>query len=902
MVRPRKLAPLGSVLAVFALVLVSVHSIVADAAEWVPGAQRQITPDATSRGLTFRVTVTFKTPDPSTTSVFINDGLDGDAWFIPQDYVRFKVVGYTASLAPNHYNLRSSWIWDPGSYTAGQVITLKYDVKVAATVASATYSIAGSVGTGDGRSAPIAGAAAIAIRPVSITPATGRATYQRTETVEISAAVTYPDGTPVPGATVLAAIDKTGQTLVLTPGSAPGNYLATFVLKVDTVVGTWRATISADDGNNNGNTATVDFTVTVAKLRIDVATDAPTYVGGQTVRIDVTVAFPVGTPVDNAVAIAALSPSGASVPLGKASVPGKYSGSYALKADASVGTWSAAADASDPYGNAGSGKGSFEVGFIVLLVTSSSAKTTYSRFESVQLTAVVEKPDHTVMAGASVQASFDRTIDQIVLTEVSPGKYAGGYRPPKGVPTGKWGATVTAKFGPASGTSTVEFSVVPAALTVTLTTGKPVYFQTETVVLTARVNYPDGSAVTGATVSVRLDKSAAPISLLEKGAGVYEGSYVLRRDAPIGTWTAAVTAVDSFQNSGSSSTTFQLALGLLSLQVVTDLSYQISQSVHVRATATYPDGSPFSGGTAGATFSPGGAQITLLEVGATGVYGGDYRLAPGATLGSWTVSVEIKDTTGNKAQGTAAFRVERAVFSVEVQLSSSSLKRLEWLQISARAAYPDKTPVIGAEVIVRLEPGAVSVTLAEAAGTSGLYSGSVRFPTNAQLGPWTATAKVSHRDGLGETTNAFGLSPATLGVAVTSPRLTYAQRGSAVIEATVVYPDGSAVPQASAKVTLNDGTGNVVTDATMTRNATGVLRFEFSLPADARVGRWSVRVQASDADGNTGTGTTEFAVDPYREPPLLELSALLVLIVAIVIGVAAAFGVAWARRSRRAKK
>jgi hypothetical protein len=216
------------------------------------------------------------------------------------------------------------------------------------------------------------------------------------------------------------------------------------------------------------------------------------------------------------------------------------------------------------------------------------------------------------------------------------------------------------------------------------------------------------------------------------------------------------------------------------------------------------------------------------------------------------------------------------------------------------ASYPNSASVRTGSVNLRLVEGdgitSHFVTMTYSS-TLSAFHGTFQIPLTSEVGPWVATVEVNSFDdgygNIGPTSSVlkpFSVSPAILTVSPVTNN-SYTSGGIVVIYASVVTPGG-----------YNFTSGTVI--ATTYRSATQIgsplsLFYDqsrgrwvgsYTINSTNPAGIWQIQVNASDAYGNTGLGSTSTLVSiPTSPPPPQQNSTftyLLVLVIALLVGLA----------------
>jgi hypothetical protein len=285
-----------------------------------------------------------------------------------------------------------------------------------------------------------------------------------------------------------------------------------------------------------------------------------------------------------------------------------------------------------------------------------------------------------------------------------------------------------------------------------------------------------------------------------------------------------------------------------------------------------------------------------------GDFNNTWRIPPNAITNVFTAVVYGTGTFDNPQQdfsSTAKFTVTQAVLSARIVDQPNSIcQRTEVANFSMAVQYPDGSPVVNSKlnsepvILMRGQTtlGPANMTLVDPA--NGVWNAGTKLFANA-----TPSGKyrfdmpaMAFDDGFGNTgaavdtySNYFTVKNASL---VITSQLNGTQIqipfGQISIISKVTYPDGTPMTAGSVNVVVS--TGSSVTSLMATYDASiGEWRASYSstLFDLIRGGRWTLKVSAGDALGNSGKATYEVVAQPY-------------LFVTLIVGVVAvAFVARW---------
>ena len=219
-----------------------------------------------------------------------------------------------------------------------------------------------------------------------------------------------------------------------------------------------------------------------------------------------------------------------------------------------------------------------------------------------------------------------------------------------------------------SGTHQITIVTTPG-LSVSITSPSPnsVFNRGETVTIAVSVSR-GGSPVTGATVTANTP-AGGTISLTNVGGGgIYSTQYTILGTDPVGLWTITVQASQGGQSGSSQivetiSSTLNVAVSTSGSSSFTSPqdSFNIGQTVFVKAAITLQDGTVVSSGSVSFTIT--GTSVTTTPVVMTfrnsvNAWIGSYTLLATDQVGIQVVTVMASNAAGNAGSGTHSIGVQ----------------------------------------------------------------------------------------------------------------------------------------------------------------------------------------------------------------------------------------------------
>ena len=156
--------------------------------------------------------------------------------------------------------------------------------------------------------------------------------------------------------------------------------------------------------------------------------------------------------------------------------------------------------------------------------------------------------------------------------------------------------------------------------------------------------------ISEANVSYR-DPSGNRRFMSEVSDGIYEDSFVISMDSPIGNWTLAVQATkyenDTLRAGASSSMTIEIEPMYFSYELIEPTRFQFTagEVIDILLSVSFENGTPVSGAIV-STITPNGETLVFDEQDIPGYYKTTYT-PTNAENGSWTMTVFAQDEHGN---------------------------------------------------------------------------------------------------------------------------------------------------------------------------------------------------------------------------------------------------------------
>jgi hypothetical protein len=285
---------------------------------------------------------------------------------------------------------------------------------------------------------------------------------------------------------------------------------------------------------------------------------------------------------------------------------------------------------------------------------------------------------------------------------------------------------------------------------------------------------------------------------------------------------------------------------------------------------------------------------------ASGDFNYTWRIPEDAVTETYKVIIDGTGTFDNAQQdylSESKFTVTQAVLSTKVtQQPDTSYQRTAKAKISLTLAYPDGSPVLKSKpdirpvTLLQNQSTVASVPVSLVDPSNGIWSGDAKILANATLSSRYrfALPAMSFDDSFGNKGGAVDTFSQYFEVQNASLLITSEVNGTQIqvpfgqvsIISRITYPDGT--PLTNGTVSVSVSTDSSASELSLTYDQS-IRAWRGSYSSAFwdlwRVGKWTLKVQATDLFGNSGTTTYEVAAQPY----------LFLVLVAVIIA-AALFG------------
>ncbi|MEM2940726.1 MAG: hypothetical protein QW304_04130 [Thermoproteota archaeon] len=451
-------------------------------------------------------------------------------------------------------------------------------------------------------------------------------------------------------------------------------------------------------------------------------------------------------------------------------------------------------------------------------------------------------------------------------------------------------------------TSSLQVTVMKAVLNVTVTTDATTYERLKPININVYVKYKDGSSlsregvvklnlvyggVEGRDIFMDYTHDSYWSKSIKLGASDFLGSYLIK-----------VEASDQYGNSGNGNKTITLTSAKLTVSLRNDLDahYERSTKLNISVSVTYPDETPVGSGRVTLEMLMGSQRKGPFSFTSTGLGQWDISqtISVSEQTGNWTVRIIAVDDSENSGDLSVGISIVPARLNVQILNSMANrFSRTQNIPVSIVVRYPSQEVlsreygVVNASLI-HMDNGLVSNRLLQF--SAGSWSGNISAPRDAPLGSYIF--KVSARDTYGNYgfyNTTVEVTMATLSVEAEGLKDVYQISFDTVsVKSIVKYPDGSSMDEGNVTAVFSSGS----------MSATLPLKYEngkwigqYPLPMTAPAGDYTMRINAEDPYGNTGSNQFIFRVS--------NLYLILIIIsIAITLGVSVSFLIIRRRRAR----
>jgi 5-hydroxyisourate hydrolase-like protein (transthyretin family) len=256
---------------------------------------------------------------------------------------------------------------------------------------------------------------------LTVSASSNGTTYQRTQTIQVTANIRYPNGTSLSVGSVNATMKIGASTVVQVPLTYSllfGDWEAFYQIRSDDPTGGWTILFEAKDGYANTGSTTTQITVARATLQVVAMLDKSEYQRTETAQIQAIVRYPNGSSLKpSCLALDPCSSVELDISLG-ALVLGSQSlqynttidrwvGSQKIEIDDPLGNYTFRVQARDTSDNSGTVETTARIVAATLSVTVWTDRTSYSLvYDTIGIRANATYPDGTLLREGNVSATI----------------------------------------------------------------------------------------------------------------------------------------------------------------------------------------------------------------------------------------------------------------------------------------------------------------------------------------------------------------------------------------------------------------------------------------------------------------------------------------------------------------
>src|SRR2546425_2655038 len=280
-------------------------------------------------------------------------------------------------------------------------------------------------------------------------------------------------------------------------------------------------------------------------------------------------------------------------------------------------------------------------------------------------------------------------------------------------------------------------------------------------------------------------------------------------------------------------------------------------------------------------------------------------IPPSVPLGNYTVTLTGSRTPKTGFPDSQTFLVDPANVTItQLAITQSSLQRSQSETFRFSPTYPNTAQAKTGSAIIRIieADGFTEHDITATYKTSlGQFQAAYQVPLSSGTGVWVASIDVGgYNDGYGNigpsasVNRGFAVSSAILTVTASTPNINYTAGSIVVINAIVVTPGGDNFTRGTVIATTHHSSLQIGSPLQLSYDQThGKWVGSYTVNSTSPVGSWLIQVNATDAYGNSGYGSTSTLVTlpPTQQPPPPPTSSAFNYLWIIVIGLVAAIAI-----------
>ena len=418
-----------------------------------------------------------------------------------------------------------------------------------------------------------------------------------------------------------------------------------------------------------------------------------------------------------------------------------------------------------------------------------------------------------------------------------------------------------------------SYSLTQSAFRIQETNSPGVTFILNVTKATSALNYQFTWTVTdptGATHNVNTQVSTAPSTFTT--SVTYPTSFGSASISYVGNYSIAVSQTSPPPNSNPVRTT-QFKVGLTDAE-----TYQRTSPVSITAQGYGNSENVTISISSKSGPAPGFPTSSLANT--IGLFSYNWNsIPPSIPVGNYNVTLAGK--TVKTIPDTQSFLVIPANMTIpQLFVGQSSLERSQTEGFHFTASYPNT---------VQAKTGSATIRVTEADGVTihnivavyrsslGQFQGTFLIPLNSSVGVWVASIDIGgYNDGYGNigpsssVVRGFAVSPATLTVTASTAKANYTTNNVVGIYASIITPAGNNFTSGQVEATTYLSTRQIVNPVTLSYDQSrGKWVGSYTVNSTDPSGIWIIQVNATDAFGNSGHGSTSalVTVPPIQQPP-----------------------------------
>jgi hypothetical protein len=295
-------------------------------------------------------------------------------------------------------------------------------------------------------------------------------------------------------------------------------------------------------------------------------------------------------------------------------------------------------------------------------------------------------------------------------------------------------------------------------------------------------------------------------------------------------------------------------------------------------------------------------------------------IPPSTPTGNYTVTLTGSRTPKTGFPDTQTFLIDPANVTItQLSISQNSLQRSQTETFRFSATYPNAAQAKTGSAIVRIIE-ANGVTEHDITATYktavGQFQGTFQIPLSSGTGVWVASIDVGgYNDGYGNigpsssVNRGFAVSAAVLTVTPSPLNANYTTGSIIVINTIVITPGGDNFTSGTVTASAHHSSAQIGSPLQLSYDQThGKWVGSFTVNSTSPTGTWFIQINATDAYGNSGYGSTSTLVTlpPVQQPPPSPTSSafnyLWIIIIALVAALAVLASFVLYRRGRMVRR